>query len=64
MPAYTVNRELRIGSRVYGRGDKLAARVAESLPERTRKALERLGWISEAIEEPRRDEPRRKAGGS
>lgn len=63
MPTYVAQRELRIGSKTYGRGEKLSARVVESLPERTKKALERLGWIIEAAEEPKADDLRRKAGG-
>jgi hypothetical protein len=63
MPTYVAQRELRIGSKVYERGERLTSKVVESLPERTRKALERLGWISETAEEAKREDSRRKAGG-
>jgi hypothetical protein len=48
MPSYIAERELRIGPVTYARGAALGDHVVESLPERTRKALVRLGWISES----------------
>jgi len=45
---YIVRRMLRVGGVTYDRGEMLSADAAEGLPERTRQALERLGWIEEA----------------
>lgn len=68
MGGYIARRELRIGAKTYERGEPLSAMAFEALPKRTRKALERLGWVEarangpEPKEETRRKESARKAG--
>jgi len=51
---------LRVDGVTYERGDTLSAQALETIPERTRQALERLGWIAAIEDEPKTSEPKPK----
>ncbi len=66
MADYSVRRMLRVDGMTYERGDTLSAQALETIPERTRQALERLGWIAPIEDEPKTAEakPRTRRKGS
>jgi hypothetical protein len=59
---YSVRRMLRVDGVTYERGDTLSAQALETIPERTRQALERLGWIAAIEDEPKTPEAKPKPG--